>query len=338
MPFRHHIYGLRVAANRPIPGLAPHADVDSQADLRVHLKDAPAFPPAVSDSSPAFFYASPACDAAGQPALRVASFAGGGYFGFFYSDGARFVIGRQGRDLWADWPEGYTLEDAATYLVGPVMGFVLRLRGITPLHASAVGVDDRAIALVGAPGAGKSTTAAGFARLGYPVLSDDIAAIADHRDCFRVAPGYPRVNLWPDSVGALLGSEDALPRITPTWGKHYLPLDESGRRFQSSHLPLSAIYLIGERDPDRTAPVIEEVGAAEALMNLVANTYVNYVLDRPMREREFDLLTRLVARVPVRRLRPCGDPSLLLDMCRAVAADARQVMNESLAGVAGGAR
>jgi len=25
VPFRHHIYGLRVAANRPIPGLAPAA-------------------------------------------------------------------------------------------------------------------------------------------------------------------------------------------------------------------------------------------------------------------------------------------------------------------------
>jgi hypothetical protein len=315
----------------------PRLDSSCQPDLHVHLKGASAFPPAVSGSSATFFYAGPNCDDAGQPVLRVASFAGGAYFGFFYNDGAHFAMDREGRELWADWPEGYALEDAATYLVGPVMGFVLRLRGITPLHASAIAVEGQAIAIVGLPGAGKSTTAAAFASLGYPVLSDDVVPLADHVDRFLVAPGYPRVNLWPDSVRALLGSQDALPRITPTWGKHYLPLDEDGHRFHSGQLPLGAIYLLGDRDRDRTAPVIEQVAAGDALLSLVANTYVNYLLDREMRHREFDLLSRLVARIPVRSLGPSADPSGVLAMCQAVAADARQVMNASLAGMAGGA-
>ena len=182
--------------------------------------------------------------------MRVARLAGGAYFGLFYSDGARFAVDREGRDVWADWPEGYALEDAATYLVGPVLGFVLRLRGITPLHASAIAVEDQAIAFVGVPGAGKSTTAAAFAHRGFAVLSDDVVALEDGQNHFLVAPGYPRVNLWPDSVRALLGSEDALPLITPTWGKHYLPLDQKGRRFQSKQLPLGAVYFLGERDPE----------------------------------------------------------------------------------------
>ena len=333
----YKIYGLRVAANRAIPGLAPQLDSAGETDLRIHLKECPAFPALALESAPSFFYTSPNLDEAGEPALRVASLAGGACFGFFYQDGARFAIDRDGRELWADWPEGYSLEDAATYLVGPVMGFVLRLQGIIPLHASGVAIDDQAIAMVGAPGAGKSTTAAAFARLGYPVLSDDVVALSHHAEHFLVAPGYPRVNLWPDSVRALLGSEQALPLITPTWGKHYLPLGEAGHRFQSAQLPLGAIYLLGERDPDRKLPVIEEVFASDALMNLVANTYVNYLLDRGMRLSEFDLLSRLVARVPVRRLCPSDDPSAVLAMCEAVAADARQVMNASLAGVAEGA-
>jgi hypothetical protein len=334
----HRIYGLRVAANRAIPGLLPRPDFSGQTDLRIHMKGSPAFPAAVSESSAEYFYASPTRDEAGQPTLRVATFACGAYFGFFYSDGARYAIDREGRELWADWPEDYAIEDAATYLVGPVLGFILRLRGVTPLHASAIAIEDRAIALVGMPGAGKSTTAAAFAHLGFPVLSDDVVPLADRGDLFLVAPGYPRVNLWPDSVRALLGSEDALPRITPTWGKRYLPLDERGRRFQPSQLPLGAIYFLGERDSGLTAPVIEEVAPGEALMNLVANTYVNYLLDRRMRHREFDLLGRLVASVPVRRLRPSADPSGVLVMCEAVAADARQMMNTSPVVMAGGAR
>lgn len=336
MPADYLIYGLRIAANRAIPGLLPPLHPHAEFDLRVRLKDAPAFPPSALREPADFFYTSPS-GSDGPPALRVARLAGGAYFGLFYGDGARFAVDREGRELWADWPEGYSLEDAATYLVGPVLGFVLRLRGIVPLHASGVAVEEQAIAVVGMPGAGKSTTAAAFAHRGYAVLSDDVVPLHDARDHFLVAPGYPRVNLWPDSVRALFGSEDALPRITPTWGKHYLPLGQTGRLFQSKQLPLGVVYFLGERDPNLTAPRIEEVAAGEALMTLVANTYVNYLLDRGMRHREFDLLSRLVAGVPVRRVRPPDDPAGVLQMCDAIAQDARRLMHPSPAGVASGA-
>jgi hypothetical protein len=330
----HLIYGLRIAANRPIPGLVPLAAALSQHDLLVHLKDTPPFPHPAPFAD--LIYTSPYSEPDGQPSLRVATIAGGAYFAFFYSDGACYAIDREGRELWADWPEGYSIEDAATYLVGPVLGFVLRLKGITPLHASAVAIEDQAIALVGVGGAGKSTTAAAFARLGFSVLSDDVAPLEDVRGEFLVAPGYPRVNLWPDSVRALLGSEDALPRITPTWGKHYLPLDQDRRQFESRRLPLGALYFLGERDPARSEPLIEEVAAGEALLSLVANSYVNYVLDRDMRRREFELLSRLVARVPMRRILPSADPSSILAMCETIAEDARRVMKLAPAGMGSG--
>lgn len=170
-----------------------------------------------ASASPDLFSAPSDCVYAGS-SLRVGVLADGAYFDFFYNDGPRFLVEREGREIWADWPENYSLEDAATYLLGPVLGFVLRLRGITCLHASAVAVGDQAIALVGTPGAGKSTTAAAFACLGYGVLSDDVVALADEGDRFIVQPGYPRVNLWPNSVCALFDSADSLPRITPTLG------------------------------------------------------------------------------------------------------------------------
>jgi hypothetical protein len=257
--------------------------------------------------------------------LRVALLEEGRYFGFFYSDGARFGIDRTGRVVYADWPENYTLEDACTYLLGPVLAFVLRLRGVTCLHASAIVMDGRAIALFGLAGAGKSTTAAAFALRGFSVLSDDVAVLTDLGDRFLVQPGYPRINLWPDSVRTLFGTEDALPRITPTWDKRYLALDQSENRFQSSSLPLVAIYILGEREAELTAPVIEEVVGGEAIMALVANTYVNYLLDRDMRAREFDVLSRLLAGVPVRRVRPAADTSKVFALCESISADAKRL-------------
>jgi hypothetical protein len=294
------------------------------------LKENPDFLSTLFDSPRDFLYASPTCDDGGEPNLRVGMLPSGTYFVFFYSDGARFAIERQGREVWADWPENYTIEDACTYLMGPVIAFVLRLRGITCLHASAIAVDDRAIALFGLAGAGKSTTAAAFALTGFSVLSDDVVVLRDRADRFLVQPGYPRVNLWPDSVRTLFGSPDALPRITPTWDKRYLTLDQNGRRFQSQPLPLSAIYILGEREAELTVPVIEDLAGHEAFTTLVANTYVNYLLDGDMRAREFDVLGRVLAGVPIRRVRPTADPSKIFALCESIAADARQlVVHES---------
>ena len=259
MPTFHTAYGLRIEANQVVPGLVALPRPHAACDLRVTLGSSPACLCADALKPDDTIYLSPCADSEGQSSLRVARLDGGAYIGFFYSDGARFAIDRQGQTLWADWPSGYSVEDAATYLLGPVLGFVLRLKGITPLHASAVAIADHAVAFVGAGGAGKSTTAAAFAQLGYSVISDDVVPLREVSQEIVVVPGYPRVNLWPDSVEALLGSAGALPPITPTWGKRYLPLDQSQCRFESRHLPLRAIYLLEERDPNRSVPAVAQL-------------------------------------------------------------------------------
>ena len=320
----HGLYGLRLAANAALPGLPTRYD-SGPINLRVRLKEEGAIPAALAlatESSTIHSY-----DGVHEHVnLRTSALACGEYFGLLYGDGVRFAVDRHGREVWADWPKNYTLEDACTYLLGPVMGFVLRLRGTVCLHASSVAIGDNAIALVGLPGAGKSTTAAAFGCAGFPVLSDDIVALADKGAQFLVQPGYPRVNLWPDSVRRLFGSEDALPRITPTWEKRYMPLGQNGHRFASMPLPLGAVYILGSRDAALAAPVAEEVSGEEAFMALVANTYVNYLLDKDMRRTEFDILSRLVSEIPIRRVRPLADPSALFDLCDVIAADARRVM------------
>lgn len=318
------LYGLRLAANASLPGL-PERHAANRFDLRIWLKDLTTLPSLFPESIE-ISHESSNLTVEGEPNLRAGRFADGKCLAFLYGDGARFAVERGGGEVWADWPENYTLEDACTYLVGPIMGFVLRLRGTVCLHASAVAVDGRAIALVGLPGAGKSTTAAAFACSGFAVLSDDIAALTDGGGQWLVPPGYPRVNLWPDSVRRLFGSEEALPCITPTWGKRYLPLGEDGHRFASSPLPLGAIYILDSRDATLIGPAIEAVSAKEALITLVSNTYVNYLLDEDMRRTEFDVLSRVVSSIPVRRVRLPDEPSAVFALCGAIADDARRVM------------
>ena len=322
MSISHVVYGLGLTTNVAIPGLRLLSG-PAQPDVRIRLQDRSALSPLVSLTETQYPIPDIAADL--PPNLRAGVLFGGEYFGFFYSDGAKFAVDRKGREVWGDWPENYTLEDACTYLLGPVLGFVLRVRGVTSLHASAVAVGDLAVALVGCPGAGKSTTAAAFARCGFPVLADDVVALTHRGERSFVELGYPRLNLWPDAVRALFASDQASPCITPTWDKRYIPLGESGHQFASEALPLGAIYVLGSREAGLLSPVLEDLTGGEAVTTLVANTYVNYLLDREMRRQEFDVLSRLVARTPIRRVRIPADSSALPRSCQTIAADAERL-------------
>jgi hypothetical protein len=283
-----------------------------------------AVPPLLRDAPPPLglaHYLDPHRDAKGDPLLAVWEVGGGGFLRLRYADGTEFLVARSGAKVWAAWPESSTLEDTATYLLGPVLGLVLRLRGVVCLHASSVALGGRAVALAGPAGAGKSTTAAAFAQRGIPVLSDDVAPLDDRGGTLLVQPGSPRLRLWSASAQMLFGAPATLPRLTPNWDKLYLDLGGNDFAFQQAPLPLGAVYLLGPRSGETRAPFVEPLSPPAGLMELVGNTYVNYLLDRAMRAREFELLGRLVRSVPVRRVVPHADPARLPDLCQTVIQD-----------------
>lgn len=289
-------FGLSLAANWSIPGLIPQS-IPSRPDISVWLHDQTSS--GVGEAGEDLYYVSDETEA-GVPALQVWTAADGSSFRLRYADATEFLVARGGHEIQAVAPDAATLEDTATYLLGPVLGFAMRLRGITCLHASVVAVDDCAIAIAGPAGAGKSTAAACCAAIGVPVLADDIAALVERDGTVHVQPAYPQLRLWPDSVAMLYGTPDALPRLTPTWDKRSLLLAEDGM-FEERVLPLRAVYIIGDQR-DHFGSAIEEVFGAQRLIALLSNTYVGYLLDAAMRRQEFESLARLAAAVPVRKL------------------------------------
>ena len=307
------VYGLVVNSNVSIPG-GFTCGPTIRCDLEVHLGSMPKWLDNALEGADER-YRSPYCDEYGEPSLMIWKLSGGGYFRLRYADGTEFLVDNHGNKLWATWPDDLTVDDTATYLLGPVMGFVLLLRGTHSLHASAVAVDGKAVVLVGAPGAGKSTTAAAFAQRGYSILAEDIVAISDETDRFVIMPGYPRIRLWPESVSALYGAPDALPPLTPTWNKRYLDLRIDGHSFQQEPLPLAAVYVLQDRRADSCALCVEQLTANAGLMALVANTYASLLMDKAMRAREFNLLTRITAGVQIRRVTPHVSASFLSELC-----------------------
>lgn len=321
----YRVYGLVIFADFPIPGLESTSGLSQPPDVTVQIGERPDWAEGALRLPSECYHQIAAEQDTADPSFQVNALGAMQFFELVYGDGTRFLVDGAGTKIWGTWKPPLVLEDLATYLLGPVMGFVLRRRGVTPLHASAVSIGGRAVALSGTALAGKSTTAAALALRGVPVLCEDIAALKEGPRGFFVEPGYPRVCVWPDAAEKLLGQGETLPRLTPNWEKCFLPLDGTRGKFESEPRPLSLIYMLAERSEESNAPRVEKLSAQNALVELVQNTYMNWLLDRRQRASEFDLLGRLVERVPVRRIVPHRDASRLGEICELLLDDVRGV-------------
>ena len=248
---------------------------------------------------------------------------------FRYDDGAEFHVSADAREIWAMWPPPFTVEDAAVYLLGPILSYVLRRRNVLALHASAVVVNGHALAFCGFGGAGKSTLAAAFAAAGYAVLSDDVVALREQNGQLFAFPASDHLRVWNDSARALVGDHQRLPLLTPNWDKRAFPVEALGFLLARDPTPLAGVFILGDREDAADAPRMELLRSAEALIALLPHTSVNYLLDEPLRATEFAQLTQLVGSTPVYRVVPHRDPLRLPELVKRAAALANVAANTS---------
>jgi hypothetical protein len=314
----YSVFGLILRSNLEIPGLTPEPAIRESHDVEVQLGCSPVGTDGLLGGLEELRYASSYLAVSGEPALRIWNIANVGFLRLDYFDGTRFWLDPKGTSVWAQWPASESLEDVATYLLGPVLGLLLRLRGVPCLHASAVAFGDSTVAFAGSEGKGKSTTAAALASRGHAVISDDIVALVEREKLFFVLPTYPYLSLWQESVKILYGPEKQLPSFSANYDKRQLLLEENCLRFQGKQTRLGAVFLLGERVADPAAPFVEALPAGEGLVALVANSYATNMLDKNMRAREFEVLGRLATTVPVLRLRPHEDGSRIGRLCNLI--------------------
>lgn len=342
------IYGLKIRTNQPIPGLVPVRNLE-RADINIELlgqqqKQAPFLAQVDWRIYPN-----------GSQQRGVNIWQGHSEDGTYWrleflpeSQPIEFIINPNGSRIWVFWSEEKQYPTVVSLLLGSVLGRVLVLRGVVCLHASAISIDGKAIAMLGSSCAGKSTTAAALAQRGFPVLADDIAALlpAPSSHCerersnrddiasrqitkFWVQPGYPRLRLWRNSVNALGGKVEELPKVTIYAEKRYLDLSINGDnqwQFQDKPLPLSAIYLLEKRDSTLALPEIVPISQGEALGKLAANVYGKTMLDKHGIARNFQQLSQLVQVVPMRRLVRPDDLASLSLICDVILDDFKQLI------------
>jgi hypothetical protein len=314
---RYVLYGLTIHSDAPLPGLRSDP-APGPPDVRLSIGSHPAGCVASFAGDP--WYLAERDGAGEEPALAVHRDDDGALC-LRYADGTTFTVNAAATRVGCTWPAALTLEDALTYLLGPVFGVILRLRGVTCLHASVVALAGGAVLLCGPAEAGKSTTAAALSARGAPVLADDVAALGWVDDTLRVRPAYPHLRLWPDAVRALYGAGADLPPLTPNWEKRYLDLAAPGGAWHGAPLPVRAIYLLADREMDR-APRLEPLAPSAAVLALVANTYAGWLPGVHAQARDLALYGRLMRQAPVLRAVPHEEPARLPELCALLEADA----------------
>ena len=321
-PFRYTAYGLRIGADRPLPALLP--DESGPPDVRIAFVGDHAS--MGRDTSGTLIYPAAHTDRTVLRAWRTED--GGLRLTAAYRDEyCTFSVGPAGADVRVAWSACTPLQDVLLYLLGPVLGAVLRQRGVICLHGSVVSWEGQAAVLLGSKGAGKSTTATALLEHGCAMLADDVAVITEVDGAFWVQPGYPGVRLRPDPAAHLFGSESALPGL---WSdapdrehvqRRYLDLRTDAGRFSPQPVPFGAVYLLGRRGPTGGIPQVQSLPRMESLLALAANAYVPYALTEPGRVREWQGLERVLKAVPARYLARAEGLDTLPETCAALLED-----------------
>lgn len=170
------------------------------------------------------------------------------------------------------------------------------LQGLAVLHGGAVEIEGRAVAFLGASGLGKSTLTAALAGKGFRFFTDDaLALVVDEAASPIAVPGHGSIRLWPDSADQLAAREPRKSAVALTEktrvaaGGGFLHCDEERH--------LHCIYLLG--DGSAPAPAIGPVAPANAVFELAKSSFLIDPCDRDLLARQFRLLSRVAAQVPV---------------------------------------
>jgi hypothetical protein len=189
------------------------------------------------------------------------------------------------------------------FLEGSVLAHTATAEGLLILHASAVEVEGRGLAIVGQPGAGKSTLAALLCAAGARLVADDalrVDATGAGTVCF---PGALGLRLRPAAVGLRAELRGAAVEETADGRTAVLPSPPA-----DAPLALAAV-LIPELSRRAARLNVRRLGAMQGLQELLRYPRLIMWRAREPIAQLFDLTARVAAELPVYRATlPWGPP------------------------------
>lgn len=187
---------------------------------------------------------------------------------------------------------------AVQVLVGVACAVLLSSAGTPLLHGAGVAVGDEAIAILGPSGAGKSTLAAALLKAGGRLLSEDLLALEETNQGFRVHPGHSGISLLPDAFEGLgfasgIGSAAGVRSGT---GKSWT--DTRGAAATAEPVALRAVYVLEGPNPGFPAGRAERLSRTAASPVLFQHLYGAEWIRSPERA-DLAFCASLAAKVPI---------------------------------------
>lgn len=187
------------------------------------------------------------------------------------------------------------------YLLGEVLAFYFRLKGIFQLHACMVNKGNTTIVMCGSSGNGKSTLANEFLLNGWNMLCDDHSIINLHDNSIYGSPSFPYIKMF-------CNDQKMPPRNMvfeiPSTGKGLFEISRNvDREIFSKNYKLSHIFFLNlSQNPQNhmKATLIDSFTAFEKLINsCYANLRSNGDMDLLKRDLEcISLLSKMSKSLP----------------------------------------
>lgn len=184
----------------------------------------------------------------------------------------------------------------ARFMLAQVLPMAATARGLEVFHASAVSLANRAVAVVGPTGTGKTSLAARLVTRGAGFLTDDVLAVEGRGDSLIAHPGPPVANMRDAStrgLGRALAEAD---------DRVYLSVDTPDQTTVTA-VPLGAMYFpeVGGSGID-----VEVMRPLDPRLLLV-NSFNWTIETRARLSNQLDICARIAASVPLLRLSMAAD-------------------------------
>ncbi len=289
--WRGQAFGLELEGPFAIPGLSPAPSAvgaDPTSLVKVSAEDVEA----ASHRRPGARVAERRSPD-GRPLMSVDHHPGLGYRLALEGFGSYLVAGDGRRILCAPAvPAPWYWERV---LFSTALPLAALLRGLEPLHASAVEVEGRAVAFVGDRGVGKTSVAVRMMLRGAHLVSDDVLFLEPSPEQLTAYPGPGVLCVRDEEMQRLSAvARGRLGRRLGHHGKTYILVERHPRP-----LPLAALFFL-ERGASGSEVEIDRLTSVDP-RRLLGSTFVSLVGTRDRLARQLDVCSRLAETVPIFR-------------------------------------
>ena len=187
----------------------------------------------------------------------------------FHISGAGRILIERGKRVVFDAFSAVDEDRIRLQLIGTIQSMLWYQRGYLPLHASALLVDDRAIAIGACSHSGKSVLAAALTKRGCPLIVDDMMVVDWSQEVPIVLPGYQKLRLWKDACEQLGLMRDTIAKAHLIRDKFVV---ETVGSPPQTPVPLTDVLILTDRRGGSLS--VHPLGPVQGLQHLLAATHM----------------------------------------------------------------